>query len=927
MSIFERIFRVLMKGALGLLLLLLIAVAAAALFYLRNAQTRSSLANSFLKKISLAGATLTIEDVGFGEAGSIQIVGGRLAQGDSTVARIDTLRVKSDPVRLVTGEYIIDDLEVTSGEVDVALLRRTFAPDTAAAAPDSAGGDLHLTFRRIRLRDLRVLHAGVPDSGAARVSLERIAHLDGRFEMQGDRIEVGIDSLDARGRLGEPDSIPVTLTARGKWQPEALDADTLSITTERSAISGRGAMRFGENGFDLRSIDAELSARPLAAEDVAAFAPQAPPGARLELDAQLKEGVARGTARLDADSGSVSVERFEVKLADLPRWNATADLGPSAWSGRKISGAHLEVASSEGTITALAAIQSSGGSLDVRGAITDPGPNAWIEVREAVFRDVDLAVWSGAPGMSSDLSGRFSGSARGTDPKTMRAKGVLHLQKSRFAKFEVDETDVDLALDRGLLDLNGTLRREEGEARVVGSLQPWANPLRAQGTVVAHGTVRDFAVDSLLVRAVVTGDIAEVDTLLLVSPALDAHGSGTLGWNEAAPSTGDFRLRASLKDAAPIARLAKMDSLAIGSAELEAHVRGPVQHARVDATLSAREVQYGAIVVHEVDGSVEHDAATGRTSFDATAAADSGSVAARGTVLRTPGTPASTRFDLESLELANGSERWQLLHPTTILLAGPRIDVDDARFESGTSAIAIDGTIDRRGSQDLRVEARAFDLQTIETLLGRPVQDGTLDAKLEIAGSAAAPRAGGDIRLVMRVREREAGILATKFETDGTRTQLEGTLAEPAGSQLTFEGSLPFALSLEAAADDTSSSLLRKTDAGVDVRISGKDVALTVVEPFLDPQSVQPREGTITVDLEVSGPFESLRGNGSLRLADGVVEFPMQNVVYEDIGLQILLEGDRARVPEFTIRSDDGTLRGSGELAMSERKLGDASCN
>jgi autotransporter translocation and assembly factor TamB len=132
------------------------------------------------------------------------------------------------------------------------------------------------------------------------------------------------------------------------------------------------------------------------------------------------------------------------------------------------------------------------------------------------------------------------------------------------------------------------------------------------------------------------------------------------------------------------------------------------------------------------------------------------------------------------------------------------------------------------------------------------------------------------------------------------------------------------ALSLEEAKDDSSSAIIRKTDAGVDLRLSGQEIALTVLQPFLDVQSVRPRAGTVTVDVTLSGPIESLQGNGSLRFAGGEVELPMQNVVYEDISLEVLLEGDRARIPQLALRSEKGTLSGSGEVAMSERKLGDA---
>src|SRR5688572_3562781 len=90
-----RSIRITAKGILSLLIVVLIVVIVA-LLALRRESVRTSLANSLLTRIPLSGAMLSVTGVDFDLRGNAELRGVHFALGDSTIARVDTLRVRSD---------------------------------------------------------------------------------------------------------------------------------------------------------------------------------------------------------------------------------------------------------------------------------------------------------------------------------------------------------------------------------------------------------------------------------------------------------------------------------------------------------------------------------------------------------------------------------------------------------------------------------------------------------------------------------------------------------------------------------------------------------------------------------------------------------------------------------------------------------------
>lgn len=925
MSLASRALRIVSKTILAVICL--VVVGTAVLFLaLRREETRVSLANRLLARLSLSGVQLTIEGIGGAASGAIGIRGIRLTRADSTFAQIDTLLVKGDALRFLAGDSRLDELSIVSARADFAALRSAFASRSTADSNQKSPSKFRLDVRRARLRDVELEHAAFPDSGERHVSIQTIERFDGRVSIAGEGLEIEADTLEARGRLVSTDSLDVALTAKGSWKTGTIDAESIVIRTAKSAIDARGSASFDENGFNFRGAQLEATVHPLDAEDTRRLGVSALERGRLTGDVRLDDGKASGRARFEADSGSVDVSRYTIDLRDLPRWNGTCTLGPSSWKGRKLTTAEVEASASAQTITVHADAESPGGALRLEADITNPGRDALFEIRDAVFRRVDLAEWTKSPQLVSHLNGTLRGRGRGIDPRTLQFDGTVTLDRGDFAHVIVDEATIQASLARGRLDLDAHLRQEKAEARVRGTLEPWAERLTAQGSIEARGSFREFAVDSSLARFRVDGTTAHVDTLWLDAPAATARGSGTFAWDEHSASSSDFHLQAAVLDAAPLARLAGLDSLAVDSATLDAHVTGPIQRATIAATIGAEHVRVAGRSLDRVDGRFKVRAAEGRATFDVSAQADTGGVyLARGEALRTSNGVASTlRIDLAALEVPNGEEQWRLAAPTSVLLDGARIRIDNAQLVSGEAGLRVDGVLDRRGIQDFHAEMHSFDLNSLEILLGRDLLDGVLDGTVEVSGNATSPRVGGQVRLKTRIEDRDTATLTGTFVSEGPRLRVDGTLTEPQGSTLKIAGALPFQLTLAPSGSDSSATFFRRTDVGVDLSLTGENVSLSALEPFVDARSVKPREGAVTINVRVSGAIDDLAGSGTLILEKGKVELPSLGVTYEDVSVELLLEGDRAQVSRLSMRSGGGTLTGSGELAMSEKRLGDA---
>ncbi len=505
-------------------------------------------------------------------------------------------------------------------------------------------------------------------------------------------------------------------------------------------------------------------------------------------------------------------------------------------------------------------------------------------------------------------------------------------------------------LGRDSLETEGALRfTAEGQG---------TNPRTARVAARAFGQGRiDRArVDSLEVQLHIDHRIATLDTLVLISNTMTANGSGRVvltdssGLNES-----DLHLAIAARDLDPLEPLLGLDSLGVASATFDARLHGPAHRLVFEATgavrslavnglrlvsgdytaggaldpqrrvetaqarLGLRTLHNGPMKVHDAQALARWD--DGKLAFETTVELD----ALHRAVLAGAATfdSAATRVTLDRADVHADSITWRLDRPARFAIGAERYAVEDFEAHSQRGVVKARGVVDRRGEQNLDVELRGVGLDFISAWMGRTDLGGRIDGTLELRGSAAEPRARGELQAALTAEGRPAGTLSSKVDWDGRRLELDGAFAPPTGSPLTLTGHLPLVVSLAAdpataAGAPTAAAAPARVFAGdIDLRVRGDKIALAAFAPLLDPKAVGTPEGTLDVNLRLAGPSEDVAGSGYLIVKDGAVALPALGVAYTDAQLRIELEEDRVLLREARVTSNDGTLRAEGALTIA----------
>lgn len=231
----------------------------------------------------------------------LRLTGVRLVQDDRTLAYIEQLRVRYNPLHLLGSDVRLGSLEVTGARISAR--RENGEWDLAGAfgdGSDTTEGGGTFALGRLTVEDFQAEAMLAPDS----VVRVRDLLVRARNLMTGSRMVGLIDTVDATVIPAGESPPPIRMAASGSMGQEVYTLDPLRIRSSRSTVSGRLVIPRNFDDPRLTSrLQVHLEAVPLALADLAAFYPAVRPEGelRLEANASAKGRLATATlaARLD----------------------------------------------------------------------------------------------------------------------------------------------------------------------------------------------------------------------------------------------------------------------------------------------------------------------------------------------------------------------------------------------------------------------------------------------------------------------------------------------------------------------------------------------------------------------------------------------------------------------------------------------------
>jgi translocation and assembly module TamB len=686
-----------------------------------------------------------------------------------------------------------------------------------------------------------------------------------------------LEAVDVGTLLGQPGLAgPVTLTLSGEARVRGTARSARALITVDSSRLGRVAVTGGQAGFRLL-------------------------GERLSYEAELR--AAEGTLTLGGDGVTGDDASYRIRDGRL----AGLDLGPLL--GR--DSLHTDLNTSFTAELAGRGPDSLEASLKVallpsrvnRAELTSGGVDA-----RMAGDQLEARVRADGPDAALDAT-----ISRAQDVRSaLSASGTLRLE--HLAKW----------LDR----------QEDGrlESRFALALESDSAGLRSVGgTVDAIGGVGDVRVPTLHVSLQPQEGVLQLDTLVIRSNVAAIDGGGQLQLRSGARD-GTLALRATLGDLGPVAALMGSDTVGVDSARVRLDVSGPANHWKLQGGADAHGVAFGGNLanrvtlngaatldssrVDAVSGDLRvKDAAYGQLSlreltaaggYDSTLAldldldiGDSVKVATRvrGAISSARDT---IRAELQRLTLEEGGRHWALDRPATLFL-GPRVEVNGLALRAGGRSVAVNGTLDRRGTSDLTLKIAALDLEALRAAGLVPI-GGRVDGDLHLSGPAAAPRLQGKVGLaILSDRGRQLGTVGSDLDWTDKGLRIAAAATPTRGSALTVGGTLPYRLTL--APRDTSASVGSEPLASdvVSLAVKADSFDLSLLQPLLPPDAATGLGGRLRADAHIGGSMRAARATGEVRLTRAAVTLPAIRVAYEHGELAGRLDGDVLRIERLRL--------------------------
>ena len=830
-----------------------------------------------------------------------RVVGAIMEGADGLGARIGHLQVTG--LRTVVAEQV---------EIRVDGRRFLRVPRVTATLSLRALLGRRLAFARIVVArpDVRVERTSAgwrlprahptTDGASTAVRIDRIDVLDGRLVIDRRRALTAIEvtgalnvtpaglQVDVERASGVPRGIDIGPTIVGGVVSVASDgtlrAERVSLVTPRSRLSAEGTLAVDDAASALR-----VTADPLAAADVRA----AYPAMALEADV-------RGSLRIGG-TGDRPQLRFAADLQDGGRVRAAARVrraasGVGPWRLRAAFAALDPGAIAGGLPRAHAGgrLSAAGRGLDLRHDAID-----WtlgLSSSQLAGQTVDRATVRGhgtirvhhvaARVESPDGSLRGRGAVAEARRPRYRAAANVHVERlAALISALAGRGDARISV-RGT-GIDPTDRRADARVHL--------RTLDVQGIAFTAGTIEAHLVGTQL----------EVPTVVLDGPALHAEGTASV----------ELGRRAIVASASARGDLHTLVPGLAGQAVVSATARGPVDDLQVSARGRVEGGEWSGTTFRRVDGAFDARGVGGprenaTVQFDVAEARRGGtSLDARGGgSVRRDGTRLAGTLDTLALRPAT-SGAWTLARPARFVL-DEGVTLEGLVLSSGAQRVTLDGRAARRGRAEAHLTLAAVAVADLCAATGGASCGGVLSGMVRLGGTAESPEVAADLDVErLAASDVRYGDLHLRATYARCLTSLRSSITHAAASDVRIEGTWPMDLAWAGPACD-----LRGRGLAVDLHAARVDLAGLRA---MAPNDIRSVAGTLSADLRLRGTPATLAASGDVTIDHGRLELFGAGVPWQDIRIHLVASGDRIDVTELSARGGNGTLEGTGRIALA----------
>lgn len=265
---------------------------------------------------------------------------------------------------------------------------------------------------------------------------------------------------------------------------------------------------------------------------------------------------------------------------------------------------------------------------------------------------------------------------------------------------------------------------------------------------------------------------------------------------------------------------------------------------------------------------------------------------------------------LQSLAVQLPSGTWRAPQPAQLVLKGETLTVENFSLQRADQSISASGVLGQQGPLNFQLQVNRFSLEELRPFIGEMAKvGGRVDADVRVQGTAASPDLTANISTgaLTVVGQSYAGLAAQGVYRQ-ERLDLNVSFRQDEAHSLSISGGMP--VMLKGADEGSFSPVLGEAD----LRVRSQGLSLAVLN--LVSKQIQDVQGTLTMDVELRGPVQSLTPSGPVRIQQGQVRVKQLGQTFSDIAVELQLAPDAVRLSQFAVQAGEGKFTGNGAIAL-----------